>query len=689
MSKGAKLERVRNLGVVAHIDAGKTTVTERFLFYRGASTRSARSRGRHADGLDAEERERGITITAAATTFNWRGHELHLIDTPGHVDFTIEVERSPARARRRGGGVQRRRRRRAAVGDGVAPGRQVPACRASRSSTRWIASAPIGSTSSSRSRRASAARPGAGAAPDRRRGHSSRARRSRRMKQSLPAQEEDSPEAAEIDRSSERRPRRRARSSSRTSPTSTTPSPRSTSRARRSIRTRSRGHPPRHASRSKLGAGDDAARRCATRACSRCSTRSSTTCRRRSTCRRSRASSPAPRKSSSARPTRRRRSPRSPSRSRCSRAARRSSCASTRARSPSATTSTIRASRRPRRSRGCSRCTPIKPRAHRARRRRHIVAAMGLRTRRPATRCASPKDPILLERIDTYEPVISSAIEVQSDRRQGEARAALAKLADEDPPSACASTRRPARPSSAGWASCTSRSSTTGSSASMACATRMGRPQVVHRETVHRRRAGRRPHRAHQPRGRDRAHLRRSDGAGPRAPRGSGVQGERRRAAALRRSARAAPGQACRWPSRAPSRASRRGSSPAPRDIPSRTSRRPCSPSSRATIVRSDVGWRIAAQTALRRAIQAAGPAMLEPIMDVEVVVPEEFLGEVARRSVRATRSDPGRRRARRPTHRGRQAAAQVAVRLRYRGALGVARPRDLHDAFSRFDAWT
>lgn len=91
----AKLDKVRNIGVAAHIDAGKTTVTERFLFYSGRIHRTGEVHDGQAQ-MDwmPEEQERGITITAAATTFEWRGHELHLIDTPGHVDFTIEVERS-------------------------------------------------------------------------------------------------------------------------------------------------------------------------------------------------------------------------------------------------------------------------------------------------------------------------------------------------------------------------------------------------------------------------------------------------------------------------------------------------------------------------------------------------------------------------------------------------------------------
>jgi elongation factor G len=88
-------ERVRNIGVVAHIDAGKTTTTERFLFYSGRSHRI----GEVHDGdavmdFRVDERDRGITISAAATTFLWNDHQINLIDTPGHVDFTAEVERA-------------------------------------------------------------------------------------------------------------------------------------------------------------------------------------------------------------------------------------------------------------------------------------------------------------------------------------------------------------------------------------------------------------------------------------------------------------------------------------------------------------------------------------------------------------------------------------------------------------------
>ena len=91
----AALARVRNIGIISHIDAGKTTVTERMLFYSGATHRIGEvDDGRATTDWMPQERERGISITSAAVTFSWRDHTINLIDTPGHVDFTIEVERS-------------------------------------------------------------------------------------------------------------------------------------------------------------------------------------------------------------------------------------------------------------------------------------------------------------------------------------------------------------------------------------------------------------------------------------------------------------------------------------------------------------------------------------------------------------------------------------------------------------------
>jgi len=90
-----RIRAIRNIGIMAHIDAGKTTLTERLLFTAGRTHRMGEVHDGQAvmDWMELE-RERGITITSAVTSFEWQGHELHLIDTPGHVDFTIEVERS-------------------------------------------------------------------------------------------------------------------------------------------------------------------------------------------------------------------------------------------------------------------------------------------------------------------------------------------------------------------------------------------------------------------------------------------------------------------------------------------------------------------------------------------------------------------------------------------------------------------
>ncbi len=93
--KESEITKIRNIGIMAHIDAGKTTTTERILYYSGKSYKI----GEVHDGAATmdwmiQEQERGITITSAATTCDWKGHEINIIDTPGHVDFTIEVERS-------------------------------------------------------------------------------------------------------------------------------------------------------------------------------------------------------------------------------------------------------------------------------------------------------------------------------------------------------------------------------------------------------------------------------------------------------------------------------------------------------------------------------------------------------------------------------------------------------------------
>ena len=95
MLRDHPLEMIRNIGIMAHIDAGKTTTTERILFYTGRLFRMGEVHEGAAtmDWMD-QEKERGITITSAATTAIWKDHQINIIDTPGHVDFTMEVERS-------------------------------------------------------------------------------------------------------------------------------------------------------------------------------------------------------------------------------------------------------------------------------------------------------------------------------------------------------------------------------------------------------------------------------------------------------------------------------------------------------------------------------------------------------------------------------------------------------------------
>jgi len=95
VSRTVPIERVRNIGIAAHIDAGKTTTTERILFYSGVVHKIGEvHEGTATTDWMAQERERGITITAAAISTSWKNHQVNIIDTPGHVDFTIEVERS-------------------------------------------------------------------------------------------------------------------------------------------------------------------------------------------------------------------------------------------------------------------------------------------------------------------------------------------------------------------------------------------------------------------------------------------------------------------------------------------------------------------------------------------------------------------------------------------------------------------
>ena len=151
MPRSHPIEDYRNFGIMAHIDAGKTTTTERILYYTGKSHKIGEvHEGAATMDWMEQEQERGITITSAATTTFWNDKRLNIIDTPGHVDFTIEVERS---LRVLDGAV--------CVLDGDQASSRSPkpsgarptniTCRASASSTRWTGSAPISSAASSTS----------------------------------------------------------------------------------------------------------------------------------------------------------------------------------------------------------------------------------------------------------------------------------------------------------------------------------------------------------------------------------------------------------------------------------------------------------------------------------------------------------------------------------------------------------
>src|SRR5690348_4776673 len=95
MARQTSLAQYRNIGIMAHIDAGKTTTTERILYYTGINYKLGEvHEGAATMDWMEQEQERGITITSAATTTMWRDHSINILDTPGHVDFTVEVERS-------------------------------------------------------------------------------------------------------------------------------------------------------------------------------------------------------------------------------------------------------------------------------------------------------------------------------------------------------------------------------------------------------------------------------------------------------------------------------------------------------------------------------------------------------------------------------------------------------------------
>jgi elongation factor G len=257
-----------------------------------------------------------------------------------------------------------------------------------------------------------------------------------------------------------------------------------------------------------------------------------------------------------------------------------------------------------------------------------IVAAMGLKECATGDSLSSPKDPVLLERIDTYEPVISSAVEVINTVDKEKLEQALAKMVDEDPTFRVRVDEETGETIISGMGELHLEVMHDRIEREYGVPTRMGRPQVVHRETVVGEGTG--DGRIERVNPEDETDL--IFGAATvrvRAlPRGTGVK--------VKEAVPPPPSDlpkplAVKLPMAIAAALAgvKEGVVTGPEGYPLEDLEATVIGVEPRENVKSDVGWRIAAQTALRRAIQTAGPAMLEPIMDVEVVVPEEFLGAV------------------------------------------------------------
>jgi elongation factor G len=623
-----KLDKVRNLGVVAHIDAGKTTVTERFLFYSGRIHKIGEvHEGDTQMDWMPEERQRGITITAAATTFSWKGCELHLIDTPGHVDFTIEVERS---LRVLDGAVVV-----FSAVDGVEPQSEtvwhqadkfkVPRVafvnKMDRVGAEWL-------NVVSQMRTRLGAKPAPLQIPvgfeESFRGVVDLVA----MKQIVfTGDEEDAPEESDIDAALVDEAKA----------------------AREKLVEAVADADDAVAEKYLAGEAVDAEML-------RAAVRRATVAQKivpvlMGTALRNKGIQPlldavvdylpSPLEVPpvyGVRPGTEEKVERLPD-DKAPLAALAFKVAMFEGRKTvflrlySGTLSVGDDVYNPRlkKTEKVARLFLV----HADRRERiervgagWIVAAMGLKECATGDSLSSPKDPLLLERIDTYEPVISAAVEVVNTVDKEKLEQALAKMVDEDPTFRVRVDEETGETIISGMGELHLEVMHDRIEREYGVPTRMGRPQVVHRETVLGEGVG--EGRIERVNPEDEADL--IFGAATvrvRAlPRGSGVK--------VRQDLPPTPPDmpkplAVKMPIAiaAAMAGVKEGVVTGPEGYPVEDLEATVIAVEPRETVKSDVGWRIAAQTALRRAIQAAGPAMLEPIMDVEVVVPEEFLGAV------------------------------------------------------------
>jgi elongation factor G len=685
MAKAGKLDRVRNLGVVAHIDAGKTTVTERFLFYSGRIHKIGEvHEGDTQMDWMPEERQRGITITAAATTFKWRDHELHLIDTPGHVDFTIEVERS---LRVLDGAVVV-----FSAVDGVEPQSETVWHQADKFHVPRVAFVNkmdrVGAdwqTVVAQIKTRLGARPAPIQLPIGSEAEFSGVVDLVNMKQiTFTGGEEDAPEVGDIE------------------------DPDAAQAARDQLVETVADVDDQLAELYLAGnAPDNATLQAAIR---RATVAQKLVPVLVGTALRNKGIQPlldavvdylpSPLEVPAIHGVKpgtddlqeRVADDKQPMSALAFKVAMFEGRKTVFVRVYSGAISVGDDVYNPRlkKPEKIARLFQV----HADRRERiervgagYIVAVMGLRDCATGDTLCDPRHPILLERIDTYEPVISSAIEVNQTADREKLEQALAKMADEDPTFRVRVDEETGQTIVSGMGELHLEIIHDRIEREYGVPTRMGRPQVVHRETVTG--AGEGDGRIERVNPEDDTDV--IFGAAKvrvkTLPRGSGVKVKNQAPpppSDLPGPVRAKHATAVK----AAFEGLKEGVTTGPEGYPFEDLE--------ATLVeveprdvKTDVGWRIAAQSALRKAIQAAGPAMLEPIMAVEVVVPEEFLGDVL--------GDLAARRAQVEDVGVRGGQRTVAAKLPLRQLFGYAtavRSASQGRAtftmrFSRFDAWT